>query len=86
MDYSAANIPLWNGMMQIALLCAVLIVANVLRRKVPLIRRSLLPTAVLAGFIALLLRSAGLFHFDIEFMDVITYHAFAARAGQACRQ
>lgn len=75
MDYSAANIPLWNGMMQIALLCAVLIVANVLRRKVPLIRRSLLPTAVLAGFIALLLRSAGLFHFDIEFMDVITYHA-----------
>ena len=49
MDYSAANTQLWNGILQLAILCAMLLLAQVLRRKLPFIRRTLMPTAVLAS-------------------------------------
>lgn len=74
MDFSAANISLWNGMLQIAILSTTLVVANILRRKIPLIRKSLMPTAVLAGFLILIIRPFNLLNIDPEFLEMITYH------------
>ena len=75
MDYSAANVSLWNGMVQIAILAGILIFANVLRRKVPFVRRTLLPTAVLAGFLVLIFENIGWLRMDVDFLEKVTYHA-----------
>ena len=75
MDYSAANTQLWNGILQLAILCAMLLLAQVLRRKLPVVRRSLMPTAVLAGFLTLALRYIGILPIQREMLEIITYHA-----------
>jgi ESS family glutamate:Na+ symporter len=79
MDFSASNAPLWNAVLQLALLCAILVFANVLRRKIPLLRKSLLPTAAIGGFLALGLRLLDLkwFPLDAGFMEKMTYHMIA---------
>jgi len=77
MDFSAANDVLWNLLLQFGMVAGIMLLANVLRRKIPLFRKSLLPTAVLAGFITLLLRASGLLPVSIELMKMITYHAIA---------
>ena len=38
MDFSAANITLWNPIIEIGIIAALILLANVLRRKIPLIR------------------------------------------------
>ena len=75
MDYSAANTQLWNGILQLAILCAMLLLAQILRRKLPVVRRSLMPTAVLAGFLTLALRYIGILPIQREMLEIITYHA-----------
>ena len=75
MDYSAANTQLWNGILQLAILCAMLLLAQILRRKLPVVRRSLMPTAVLAGFLTLALRYVGILPIQREMLEIITYHA-----------
>ena len=40
-------------------------------------RKSLLPTAVLAGFIALLVRMSGALPIDAGLMEMVTYHSIA---------
>ena len=77
MDYSAANTALWNILIQFGILAAAIIVANILRRKIPFFRKSLMPTAVLAGFILLILRSVGIVKLDGAMMETITYHGIA---------
>lgn len=93
MDFSASNAVLWNAVLQLSLLCAVMLVANVIRRKVPFIRKSLLPTAAIGGFLALGLRlleqSSWLqplmleqdwlkwLRLDTGFMEKLTYHMIA---------
>lgn len=77
MDFSASNAVLWNGMLQLGMLAGVLLFANILRRKVPLFRKSLIPTAVIAGFIVLLLRISGIVAVNGELMEMITYHTIA---------
>jgi ESS family glutamate:Na+ symporter len=77
MDFSAANSALWGAVLQFGLLAALLLLANVLRRKVVFFRKSLMPTAVLAGFLALILRVTGLLHLELGLMEMITYHAIA---------
>ena len=77
MDYSAANSALWNILIQFGILAAAIIVANVLRRKIPFFRKSLMPTAVLAGFLLLILRSVGVLRLDGEMLEMITYHGIA---------
>ena len=77
MDYSAANHALWNILIQFGFLAAAIIIANVLRRKIPFFRKSLMPTAVLAGFLLLILRSVGLINLDGEMLELITYHGMA---------
>ena len=57
MDFSSANTALWAPIVQLGIIAALILLANVLRRKISFIRNSLMPTAVLAGFIMLLLRN-----------------------------
>lgn len=77
MDYSSANTELWAPILQIGLIAASVIVATILRRKIAFVRKSLLPTAVLAGFLLLLLRTAGILHLDGNTMETLTYHGLA---------
>lgn len=77
MDFSAANTALWGPVVQLGILSGLILLANTLRRKVKLIRTSLMPTAVLAGFLLLILRSTGILPMNAEFLEIITYHAIA---------
>ena len=77
MDFSSANVELWNPMVQLGIIAGLILLANVLRRKVLLIRNSLMPTAVLAGFMMLLLRQFDFIPIDGEFMETVTYHGIA---------
>ena len=77
MDFSAANTALWSPIIQTSIIAGLILLSNVIRRKISFIRHSLMPTAVLAGFILLLLRTTGIVKMDTEFLEVITYHAIA---------
>ena len=77
MDYSSLNVSLWNPIVQIGMIAAALMVANILRRRVGFIRRSLMPTAVLAGFLLLALKLLNVLPLDLGFMESLTYHGIA---------
>lgn len=77
MDFSAANTALWNPIIETGIIAGLILLANILRRKITAVRKSLMPTAVLAGFILLALRAFGILHIDMEFLEQLTYHALA---------
>lgn len=77
MDFSSANTELWGWMIQIGVIAGVILLANVLRRKILFIQKSLLPTAVLAGFILLAIRVSGIIYIDSTFLEQLTYHMLA---------
>ena len=77
MDFSAANEALWNPIIQFGIIAFLILLANVLRRKIPMVQASLMPTAVLAGFLLLLLRTTGILKIDMEFLEMLTYHMIA---------
>lgn len=74
---SFADISSWSLLLQLFVLVAALLVANVVRCNVPLLRRSLLPTALLAGLLILCLKPWDFFSslVDRHAMEMITYHA-----------
>lgn len=74
MDFSAANTGLWNFMIQIGVLAGIMLLANILCRKIKFIRNAMIPTAVLGGFIALFLREADILPMDLNFLEMVTYH------------
>ena len=77
MDYSSANTSLWNFFVQMGIIAGVLLLSNILVRKSRLVRNSLIPTSVLAGFILLAVKSAGLIHIPAGFLEMVTYHGIA---------
>ncbi|MDR0487342.1 MAG: hypothetical protein LBG91_03755 [Treponema sp.] len=77
MDFSSANIQLWSFLLQFGALAGILLLANFLRRKLPFVKKTLIPTAVLAGFLLLALRLCGLNIVKIEILEMITYHGIA---------
>lgn len=77
MDYSAANIGLWNIVTQFGLLACSIIVATILHRKIAFFKNSLMPTAVLAGFLLLILKNVGILRLDEDMLEMITYHGIA---------
>ena len=77
MDFSAANTSLWNIIIQLGIIAAVILFSTFLRRKIPFIRDSLLPTAVLGGFILFFLRQLGVLKLDMELMEMLVYHCIA---------
>ncbi len=75
MDFSAANTALWNPVIQIGIIALLILLANVLRRKISIVQKTMLPTAVIAGFILLLIRQLNIFPIDTVFLEMLTYHA-----------
>ena len=77
MDYSAANASLWNVIIQLGLIAGSILVANALRTKVRAIRQAMMPVAVMAGFLLLILKYLGLVRIDGEIMEILVYHGIA---------
>ncbi|MDY0075418.1 MAG: hypothetical protein WC992_04385 [Acholeplasmataceae bacterium] len=81
----------WGSIVYFGILSVLLLLGNVIRRKIPILRKSLLPTSVIAGLIGLILKEAlvrPLTAFDwwigIEdidkfntFLNIVTYHTIA---------
>ncbi|MBP5225094.1 MAG: hypothetical protein J6Z38_05885 [Lachnospiraceae bacterium] len=77
MDYSAANTQLWNFIIQLGIIAGSILLANFLRRNLSFIRKSLMPVAVLAGFLLLILKLTGLIKLDANLMEMLVYHGIA---------
>lgn len=77
MSFSAENTELWNLMLQLGIISAILLLSNILRRKLPVIQKLLLPTAVLGGFLLLGLRLTGWVQIDTKLLEMLTYHGLA---------
>jgi len=77
LDFSAANSSLWDVIIQFGILAGSMLLANILRRKILFIRKAMVPTAVLAGFITLFVKSFGILPIDAQFLETITYHSIA---------
>ena len=77
MDYSAANHALWNIITQLGLIAAAILIANLMRQKLGFIRRSLMPIAVLGGFLLLIAKYTGLVRLDQTLMEMLVYHGIA---------
>ena len=77
MDYSAANHELWSFIIQLGLIAGAILLAQLLRQKVSLIRKSLMPVAVLAGFLLLIAKYLGLVHPDEQILEMLVYHGIA---------
>jgi ESS family glutamate:Na+ symporter len=85
----------WSSIIQFALIMAILLLANVLRRKIKWLKASLLPVAVIGGFLGLIIKylfngstialanleinSTSLF--DADTLSAFTYHAIAIGFG-----
>ncbi|MEG2002144.1 MAG: sodium:glutamate symporter [Clostridia bacterium] len=67
----------WSFVLQMGFLSIILLVANTLVRKVKFFKNSLMPVAVLGGFIALIIRLTGICDsfLDDGFLNIITYQA-----------
>ena len=74
---SFADLSSWAWLIQLFLIIAALLVANLIRCNVPLFRRSLLPSALLAGLLILCLKPLDFLNqlVDRHVMEIITYHA-----------
>ncbi len=77
MDFSASNTQLWNAFIQLCYLCTILLIANALRRKIPFLAKTLLPTSVIGGFLLLGIRETGLVPINPQFMESLVYHMTA---------
>ena len=67
----------WSFLSQIFILIAALLVGNILRRKIPFIRRSLIPTSLLGGLLILIIKLLPFYDNVVNqaTMEIITYHA-----------
>ena len=74
---SFVSLSAWGWLIQFFIIIVALLIANLIRCNVPLLRRSLLPTALVAGLIILCVKPLGFFHqlVDKSSMEIITYHA-----------
>ena len=81
-NFSLANYgSVWSFLVQLGLLMIFLLAGNIMRRKIPLFRKCLVPSALLGGALLLIVNVIGKqFHFvlvDNRMMQVITYHCLA---------
>ncbi len=77
MDYSAANVSLWSVIIQLGLIASAILVAGFLRSKLSFVRRSMMPVAVLAGFLLLIIKQTGLITFNGVILETLVYHGIA---------
>ncbi len=77
--YNTWDYDFWAALVQIGILMAAVLLGNTLRRKIPFIKKSLLPSAVIGGLIVLILKfipAVGDF-IDTKFMEGLAYHCLA---------
>lgn len=77
MDYSAANSSLWSIIILLGTMAGSILLSNVLIRKLPAVRKMMLPIPVLAGFILLILKQCGVIHLNAELLEMLVYHSIA---------
>ena len=77
MDYSAANSALWNIVIQLGLIAGAILLASYLRARFSFVRKSMMPIAVLGGFLLLLSKYLGIVRIDGELMEMLVYHGIA---------
>ena len=81
-NFSLANYPeVWAFVVQFGLLLLFLMIGNILRRKIPLFRNCLVPSALLGGALLMIVnvigKQIGYTTVDNRLMQVITYHCLA---------
>lgn len=77
MDYSASNAALWLPIIQIAIIALTILIANIVATKISFVRRLMMPTAVIGGFLLLAAKLLGIVKIDQNFFEMITYHCIA---------
>ena len=77
MGYSAATHQLWNVIIQLGYIAAVILIAISLRQTIKPVRKTMLPVAVLGGFILLFAKETGLIELDETLLSALTYHGIA---------
>ena len=77
MNYSAENVQLWNVVIQFGVIAFLVVVSNIVRLKVPFIKKTLMPTSVLAGFLLLGFKYINVIRIDTNMLDMLTYHGIA---------
>ena len=60
------------GVITVCMVCSFMLIANILRRNIKVFRRSLMPTAVIAGLLGLLIKEVVLKTFDINIFNMVT--------------
>lgn len=75
MSFSSPEV--WNWIIQIGIVAIGLLLGNILRRQVPFLRKSLLPSALLGGALLLIFKAIPGFTdlINKQSMEIITYHA-----------
>jgi len=63
------------GVITVCAICTLILLANILRRKIPFFRRSLMPTAVIAGLMGLIIKEVILAVFDFNIFNTVTLNA-----------
>ncbi len=81
-DFTMANYDsVWSFLVQLGMLLIFLMLGNILRRKIPLFRKLLVPSALLGGALLLIVdiicKQFGFILVDNRLMQVITYHCLA---------
>ena len=71
------NNEIWISIIQLGLLSIAMLLGNIIRTKLPGIKSMLIPTAVIAGFILMILSSFNIVKIDFKFMESIVYHSIA---------
>ena len=68
---------MWNAIIQFGYIAAVLLIAIFLRQVIKPIRKTMLPVAVLGGFILLIAKEIGIVNLDENLLSALTYHGIA---------
>ena len=67
----------WNWLVQFCILATALLIGNILRTKIPFLRKSLIPSALIGGLLLLVFKAIpgceGLINKPV--MEIVTYHA-----------
>ena len=73
---SFAQDNVWEFLIQVFILLLALLLGNALRRKIPFIKKSLIPSALLGGLLIFLLKFIPWFDnlVNQDFMEIVTYH------------
>lgn len=76
---SFGDIAVWSFLSQFFMLAVAMLLGNTLRRKIPIIRKSLVPTSLLGGALILILKAIPAFESFVNYaaMETVTYHCLA---------